>query len=349
MSQATQTRKTPLLPPDEQFWERYSPHHEFPLASVTSLLIHGLAIGIMVLGGLWYLLARESETHKPPTMDVVQLAGGDGLEGLAGDTSVQGDPKGNLTEVVPLQPNNTQAELAPIKSNNLKEAPRVELELPEVGPMDIKTDLESALAKLAKEAADQATKEPTAVKKIAMPGVGLTKGNSNQTNIGGPGKGAKGVGSGKGGVSGRNKTKAEIYASRWHFDISGSGKDHANKLAAVGVTLAVYHPNGQYLFVQDLRRRPVDLQPGNLEKFKDAVQWENTNPGSLYNLARELKLPYIPAKVVMLLPRDREEKMADEEFRFAKSAGRNPQEIRITFFDFRLQNGVYEPVILKQE
>ena len=29
--------KAALIPPEEKFWQRYSPHHEFPLSTVTSI------------------------------------------------------------------------------------------------------------------------------------------------------------------------------------------------------------------------------------------------------------------------------------------------------------------------
>jgi len=31
------------LPPEERFWQHYSPHHEAPLAGVGSFTLHGLA------------------------------------------------------------------------------------------------------------------------------------------------------------------------------------------------------------------------------------------------------------------------------------------------------------------
>src|SRR5262249_25503504 len=43
--------KNPLVPPDETIWQRYSPHHEFPLSSVTSVTLHILVIVLLGLLG----------------------------------------------------------------------------------------------------------------------------------------------------------------------------------------------------------------------------------------------------------------------------------------------------------
>ena len=68
--------KKPLLPPDEQFWKRYSPHHEFPLATATALFVYGLVLGISILWLLWVAFQLDSDSNKPVSMDVVMLAAG---------------------------------------------------------------------------------------------------------------------------------------------------------------------------------------------------------------------------------------------------------------------------------
>src|SRR5262245_52595677 len=57
---STKTGKKPatsksLTPPEERFWQRYSPHYEFPISSVSSLAIHVLIgltlfLAVMVFG-----------------------------------------------------------------------------------------------------------------------------------------------------------------------------------------------------------------------------------------------------------------------------------------------------------
>src|SRR5262245_33295827 len=72
-----------LAPTDEKFWQRYSPHHEFSVSSVGSLVAHGLVIGVLVIGAVLLTRSRD-ENNRPVSMDVVQLPEGDPWEGGGG-------------------------------------------------------------------------------------------------------------------------------------------------------------------------------------------------------------------------------------------------------------------------
>jgi hypothetical protein len=352
MATSVKEKKAPLLPPEEEFWERYSPHHEMPLAAMTSLFVHGLALGLLIGGGLLLLMwGARSESHRPPSMDVVQLSGpGDGNEG---ETGAQGLPgEANRNEAVPDPTTNVRENVPEV--GDMKQPALAEIKIPEINHEAPKApDVEGMLKVLEKDANSQAQKKltPTPPAKKTATGTGNPKGVGGVGTTGkGLGSGTKGTGTGVGGIpGGRQATKAEIFAWRWRFDLTGNGKEHANKLSAFGVTLAFPTPDGRVLFIQDLRRRPVALLPGNMDKFKDAVKWRNSEASSMRDLARELQLPFVPTMVIMLLPRDREDKMAEEEMRFAKQNGRSMQQVSATWFDFQLRNGVYEPVAIKQQ
>lgn len=352
---ATPTRTQPLIPPDERFWKRYSPHYELPLAGTASLFLHGILFGLLLFGGLWKLLQWRSEQSRPPSMDVVMLeGGGDGSEGAAGLPGLPGD----LGTEVAAQDQPMTPELAKkFAALELDQVPRIDLEVPEVPLPEPKEDISKLLDDISKEV-DKLPKEKT--KTVApRPKDGVASGKGSGTTAKGPvgqggtggglGKGTKGTGFGSGGPGGRKLTRAEIFARRWRFDLSGTGKEHADKIAAVGLILVIPSPQGELLFIKDIRRRPVELQPGNLGKFQDAVKWQNTSPHSIQALARELQLPFVPPAVFMFLPREREEKMAAEELRFAQQAGRPPALVQETWFDFRLRGGQYEPVAIAQK
>jgi hypothetical protein len=358
MSSAVKDKKTPLLPPEEKFWERYSPHHELPLAGVTSFFIHGLVIGIMVLAAFWYLFQRDSESNKPPSMDMVQVAGGgDAFEGKGGEPGLPGDNQ-VPTEFVPSPMTNVK-ETLPDSDTNLKDVPPMVLDIPEVSHPDAKQDVESVLAKMEKEAGEQAAKKNTpAQQPRKAAGSGNPKGiGAKGGSGGGPGGGNKGSGLGAGGPGGP-KTKAEIYAARWQFNLSGLGKDHVAKYLAMGVKVGVLASDGKYLFIEDLHRRPVVLAPGVLPSAKNVVMWGNNLRESVERLADELKLPFVPSTayahvnlpaVVIFLPKEREQNLADEEMRYAQKMGRRPEQILATLFDFRLRDGHYEPVVIGQK
>lgn len=357
MSTLAPEQKKPLLPPDVRFWQRYSPHHEFPLAGALSFFLHAVVVGIFGLAALLLVLRRESETNKPPRMDAVVLQGlGDGSEGKGGDPGFPGERIAG-TELAPSKPGSTEAAIEQPPSNFLDAPKGVDLNLPlPLPPMAESGDnILETLAKLGKDAASQSTKETAPPQsKSGSPkisGSGNPKGTGGQGGSGGgAGKGMKGSGFGSGGNLGSGKaTKQQIYAQRWRFDLSGSGKEHAAKLQAVGVIIGVADPSGRFLVITDLNRRPVHARVDNPNKYKDAVTWVNQEPGSVLALAKEVQLSFVPARVFLLLSKEREEKMAQEEADFARKQGRDPNRIQATWFDFRLQDGIYEPVVLRQE
>jgi hypothetical protein len=288
--------------------------------------------------------------------------GGTGFEGLGGEPGSPGAPDaGSRTEqVVPLpdQPAEPRAQsLLP------KEAPP-ELDIPllDDGTPPVDNELAIELIKIAKQADEEVRKAmdlpkappsaKPAPRKIGSPGTGNPKGQGGQGGTGGgPGMGAKqGSGVGTGGPGGRpNATKQEVFAWRWRFDLSGDGKEHARKLAAMGVTLAIPDGRGGFFVVTDLNRRPVELKKDSLVAFKEAVKWYNQKPESLQGLAREFQLKFVPQYVVLLLPKEREEKMAAEEAEYAREQRRDLTKIQATWFDFRLRHGMYDPAVIKQE
>src|SRR5262245_64578862 len=73
--------KSPI-PPEEQFWQRYSPHYEFPLSTVSSIAIHGLVLAMLAVVG--YLVAKWAMAKQTPLPEIgVVVVGGGG-----------GNPKG---------------------------------------------------------------------------------------------------------------------------------------------------------------------------------------------------------------------------------------------------------------
>jgi hypothetical protein len=352
----------PLHPPDDSMWQTYSAHYELPLAGATSVFLHGLVIGMLAVGGIAFFFTFNRDAAKPPSMDMVMIeGGGTGFEGLGGEPGLPGAPAaGGRTELIAPLPD--QATEPRTQSLLPKETPP-ELDIPLIddGTPPVDNELAIELAKIAKQADDEVRaamdlpKAPPAKprpKQAGSTGPGNLKGQVGQSGAGGAGGvGSKqGPGTGTGGPGGRPAaTKQEIFAWRWRFDLSGDGKEHARKLAAMGVTLAIPDGRGGFFLITDLNRRPVELRKDSLVAFKDAVKWYNQKPDSLQGLARELQLKFVPQYAVLLLPKEREEKMAAEEAQYARDKGRDLARIQATVFDFRLVNGMYDPVVTKQE
>src|SRR5215469_11150839 len=83
--------KQPLVPPDERFWKRYSPHGELPLSGAGSLALHLLIFGLMLLSA-WLAYAVFSHTTRSLPVEAVRLdaGGGGGNPHGHGDSSNRG-------------------------------------------------------------------------------------------------------------------------------------------------------------------------------------------------------------------------------------------------------------------
>jgi len=57
IANSEQSASSLATPIEEKFWKRYSPHHELPLSSVSSIAVHALGIvaviAFAVLAGEW--------------------------------------------------------------------------------------------------------------------------------------------------------------------------------------------------------------------------------------------------------------------------------------------------------
>jgi hypothetical protein len=357
--------QAPLIPPEETAWQKYSPHFELPIAGATSLILHGVVIGVLLVAGLASFFSLSAEGTKPARMDVVVIEGGGGFEGGGGEPGLPGPVDGSgapRTENVQ-QPQDQQPE-TPRPSQRPVEETLPELGVPAIddGTPPLNNEVFHELQKLAKEA-DDAVKRAMQIPAALTPALVskevkvVPKGTNNPKGIGGLGGSGGGLGAGKrkgpgtggGGPGGRQVTDQEAKAWRWRFDLAGDAKEHARKLGAIGVLVAVPDPRGGFILITDLNRRPVDMKKDSLAAFKDAVKWYNTKLDSVQPLARELQLPFVPKFVVMLLPKEREQKMVQEETRYANEHRRNVENIQMTLFDFQLRNGVYEPVVRDQK
>lgn len=364
MAKKAPVKEKPLIPPEEALWEKYSPHFELPLAGATSLFLHGLVIGILAVGGLALLFTPSLEL-TPPRMDVVMIEGnGSGFEGLSGEAGSPGSPNGGgKKEKVdaaldqPPDPGERPPAARIFNDPPLLDLPTVE------GGMPVDAELTIELKKIAQEAEERVKESIQSAPAPTPSGTGKTTGpvgSGNPKGVngqGGTGTG-KGIGKKQGSTygtgdraGGRKATDQEVFAWRWRFDISGDGKEHARKLAALGVTIAIPDPNSPngFFLITDLNRRPVDRKKDNLGAFKDAVKWYNTRAESVQALAAELQIPFTPKFVVLLLPKEREQKMAQEEARYAQEQRRKLETVSETWFDFRLRNGVYDPVVIRQK
>ncbi len=357
MAATSETKSTKnLVPPENTVWQKYSSRYEFPYAAVGSFFLHAFVLGLMVMIGLSWLVLPGFQPRPPVSLGVVEVEGGtaDGNpEGGGVIENPDGKEPPKNTEIVPNSPvvgaaKTISTEPMPMNEPTLMPGEDLASELIDPSIRAEFDKLKSNADLIANQKVEE-KKLPTAV--VAKPGGTAPPKGTGGKGLAGAGTGSgnkKGPGTGTGGTPG-GATKQQIFARRWRFDLSGNAAEHAEKLAAIGVTLAYSDAGNNLRLISDLRQRPVKTSKEPFSKYKDAVTWYNTDDRSVKALAHELKLSGTPRMIAMLLPKEREEKMADAEAKFAKEKGRDLATVQGTWFDFRLMNGVLEPVVLRME
>src|SRR2546427_35670 len=194
------------LPPEERFWKRYSPHHEFTLSSASSAVVHILALGILVLGAHTF-----ASWATPVEVDAIEIGGGGRQDG------VDGFPSGKFAHIEDVKDMGDSAPLTrtPPRTENLKDAEKLKNSLVKPADEPRLTDAETALASknlsvLGQQVRDRlnALQQRAASKGIRGPG---QKGGE------GPGTGpAKGPGFGPGGTI----RKRQERQGRWTMNFN---------------------------------------------------------------------------------------------------------------------------------
>lgn len=357
-TKAPPAAKEALVPPDERFWKRYSPHHEFPLSTTGAVALHGIVIGLL----LFFWLNSSDDVDKPPTMQLVEIDGAFGnLDGLGlGDTPYKPGASGKRTEDVGNPgANPTQIVKGPtvqIPDKLKNEAIKLEGKDDDDDPTDKAL---GDLVRVAREAEDSilAATNPTAPPQRPRKGGGGIGDGPKQGGTGGPlgtkGKGMKGKGGGAGDRPyGQILTTQMQRAGRWTILTSGDGHTHLAQLKALKVTLAIETPSPKVFRVFDLAN---DDLTGKLTELltdqRDKVWYTNyrhKHPRSVEDLARVLGLRETPRCFVIFLPKALEDRMVVLEHEYR---GRSEAEILETeWLVPQLPNGRYasEPKVVKQ-
>ena len=126
-------KKKVLIPPEQKFWQRYSPHHEFPWSTVISVSIYVFA-GLLVFA-LVRLAIRDSEDNKslPVAMIAEPEGGGGNREGVGmenpGDLpvpkeAIQPAAGGQPAAAAPQPKNEDLDDVAPDKVHGARDSKR---------------------------------------------------------------------------------------------------------------------------------------------------------------------------------------------------------------------------------
>jgi hypothetical protein len=330
--------KKPPIPPEEKFWQRYSPHHEFPLSSVISVGLYTLA-GLLVWAVVVYAMKYRDDGGSLP-VEPIQIAGGGGSEDGEGDKG-----SGDLPPVKRKEAAEEKKDTAPIstpvvKDVNLKDVVPDPVDLLEQKDPSVRFIDESNVAVKNLKQLSKELRQPL------MAGLGPSKGQGGSGEGGGKGKGR---GKGEGDLEGEGKgslTVRQKRALRWVIMFNTfNGEDYLAQLRDLGAFLAIPdQQGGGYLVIRDLKQIPARPEKEDAAKIK-RIWWIDDKPPSVESLARALRLFQPPPQFVAFFPEKFEQELLEKELKYR---GKREGEIKETRFQMVRRGNTYIPEVTGQ-
>jgi hypothetical protein len=315
----------PLVPPEEKFWEKYSPHHEFPLSTVGSVALHIAAV-VLFLAALW-LLARMTfhDRWAVPVRAAVVMGDGDGVDGAG---SGGGQPKENVDPgAVPQERNIPEAQLKDTVDELKDFLPQVPSAEEGLRPQDLPS-------------VRGITAMSDDLRRKLLDGASGRKGSGDQKGTG-P-SGAEGVGSGTTG----DPTSAAARSVRWELDFkTRDARDYLDQLAVMKAVLVIPQPPDWKTarVYRNLKGRTIG-EPFNKNELPGVYfVSEDDDPAGV---ARELGLSFKPGYFIAFFPPDVAEELAAKERAYR---GRKESEIFSTTFSILIRDGKYHVAVSNQK
>jgi hypothetical protein len=342
-----QANNPELVPPDERFWQRYSPHAEFPLSSAGSLAVHILIFGLLGLMA-WLGAVLFSHANRSLPVEAVRLD----LGGGGGNPHGRGDDRNNGAQPI--------EDSGPTQDSKSEDVPTEDTPTPkniEVKPGPQLTPKFSDDAKrfLQERPTGQAQafqKLSDVTSRIRVPDSGHGQGGTGRGGGSGDGQGT-GVGKSQGPGHGK-LTQREKRMLRWSMLFNtDSGPDYVGQLKGLGAILAIpirEDANGrEYRIVRDLGARPAKMQEEDISQIQ-RIYWIDDKPQSVRDVLRVLgiELPTVPSHFVAFMPEELEKKLYELEKAYLDShyRGRSEDDITETQFQIdKLPGGKYKPKV----
>jgi hypothetical protein len=313
-----------LLTPEEPLLARYSPHHEFPISTVFSVVIHGLVALIAVLFGA-YIWGFEVD-RTIPAVDHIEfvsdLAGGGG----------SGENAGKLDGIAP-------EELGQFKSVNppAEGLPKLDFAT-DVGFLRSPQEIETLRAL-------------NNARGSAPEGIVGAKGGKGSGAGGGDGEGfGTKQGSGRGAYAPPPRMER---VDRWTVSIPyNDGLEFLNKLANLQAVLAIPEGPEEFRVFDNLAMRPFESAIQSRQQLAklQRIYWSFTAPDLLTELGATLRLRITPKIAHVFLPQSLEKELLDKELARAKPlTERQLTERKIdTRFRAERQDGKWVVTVLEQ-
>ena len=333
------TTKNQLVPPDEQFWQRYSPHYEFPLSGVSSFALHLLGVG---LAALLFMIPSFGGDRAPMELDEVSWDAGGGGGSPTGIGDNRGDGASGASEDQKLPDPKTRFE-DKVKDPDLTVTQGPALTLPELSDPDV-----ARLIEQTNQAVQSIKDLPKTTANAMREGLAAGKGKGGPGKGGGEGTGS-GTGTGDASGPGTGKISKRIQRMlRWTMAFNTrDGRDYAAQLRSLGAILAVEQPDDpQKGMVYKELTNPAKGEVQELNSIK-RIWWIDDKAESVEALSRALGIRPVPKRFIAFLPQELEEKLLRLELNYA--GGKKEEEIKETVFEVRpLGGGRYEPRVISQ-
>ena len=325
--------RPPLVPPDERFWQRYSPNHEFPLSSATSGLIHLLVLGVLALGA--HTFARWDE---PIDVDSLFEGGGGGQpfgeEGASGGRFAKREDVADIKDTT--SPQKTQT-----RGTDLNEVPKPKSIAPDVDSTRRFINEDVAMGKKLSALGENVRDRLNSMQQSVA-----SKGRGGSGSGGGLGTG-RGTGTGAGEGPGTGKiSKRQERQKRWTmiFNIRDP-EDYARQLHALGAMVAVPGAEGQYLVIEDLSQRPAVAKARDIKEI-NRMFWIDDKPEAVEPLFRVLEYTPVPKYFVAFFPQELERELLKKELGYKNISEERIEETR---FQIRRTATGYEPTVMQQD
>jgi hypothetical protein len=311
-------------PPEEEFWDRYNRRLEFPLSTVTAVLLH-VAVGALLIFVLVRLMDHGPDKSSVP-VKLIQLTGDDDV----GD----GSPgSGRTAEEV------KQGENQFLKQQNILPTPESLAEAREAIKRMVLDDPNGNLPIAPANAAGFEVIDKELAKKV----LGVRRGSGPGDGTGNDGTEGKGPGG-----TGSDSTRARSL--RWVLRfVTSDGTDYVNQLAAMGATILVPLPpeNRDCLYFGDLRNTGNKRMAteDDLKQLSGQIKFSDTRPGSVAGVCAALGVREPARSFWAFFPRGLEDELSRKELNYRN---RRSEDIEETVFRVIVRGGGYEVVVVDQ-
>jgi hypothetical protein len=274
---------TPLVPPDESMWRKYSRHHEFPISTIMSVVLHLFTIVTIALFGA---ILFNWGGSPPPEVDNVEFAGGGG----SGQGGGEETPTLAGKEAVAEQVDPTEG---------------INFDAVDLTKIDTPRNIEEA--RKAQELVQGIRTKAAGPEGRGGPGSGGGKGSGIGTGEG------SGMGPGKGSARQRR-------AERWAISFSyQSADEYIQYYASLGAILLVRESDTSFRVFRDLSKKPYEGKVealSELNRTNKRVYYVTQNQQDLRAAQIGLPLEKLPQLVAIFIPPELETEMGKKELEY---------------------------------